>query len=230
MGKLADLRLLAVAEMIRHGSVVADIGADHGRLICYLVEEGIAVQGYACDIGERPLATCAKTVARRGLQNKIELRLTDGLKGLPLGKIDDIIIAGIGGDVITRILEAAPQAKDSRLRFILQPMTRPERLRKSLYRMGYAIERERGAEAGGFVYTVMKVLYTGEIKNVDELFALTGLLPGDDGAPSRKLMFLTARRLKKAAESLAGARGYEEKVWRYGALSSAIDKMLREED
>jgi len=230
MGKLADSRLLAVAAMIRPGAVAADIGADHGRLICYLVESGIAVRGYACDIGEGPLASCANTVVRCGLKEKIELRLTDGLKGLPLGEIDDIIIAGIGGDVITRILEAAPQARDSRLRFILQPMTRPERLRESLYRMGYAIERERGVEAGGFVYTVMAVSYTGESKNVDELFALTGLLPGDGGVQSRRLLSLTARRLKKAAESLTKASGYEEKAERYTALSRAIDEILREED
>ena len=229
MGRLTDPRLLAAAEMVRPGSVVADIGADHGYLICHLVQQGIAPGGYACDIGQKPLAACAKTIAERGLDDKIHLRLTDGLHGLPLEEIDDIIIAGMGGEMIADIIKAAPGARDSRLRFILQPMTKAERLRADLYRMGYTIERERAVRSGGFLYTVMLVSYVAAPKDVDELFARTGLLPEDGSPQSRELLGLSARRLEKIADGLARTPQGVQQAAGYRKLAQDINDMIQKE-
>ena len=222
MGRLTDPRLLAIAKMVRPGSVVADIGADHGHLICHLVGNGIAPRGYACDIVEKPLAACAKTVEQCGLEGKIELRLTDGLSGLSLGEIDDIVIAGMGGEMIADIISAAPGAKNEHLRLILQPMTKAERLRERLYRMGFEIERERAVRAGGILYTVMLVRYTGVAKDVGELFAWTGLLPEDASPHSRALLEQTAQRLARAAAGLAQTADGREKAEEYKRLAREI--------
>jgi len=229
MGKLMDSRLLAVAEMVRPGSVVADIGADHGHLICHLVKEGTAIKGYACDIGQKPLDACARTVARCGLGNKIELCLNDGLQGLPIEEIDDIIIAGMGGELIADIIKAAPGARDELLRFILQPMTKAERLRACLYQMGYAIQRERAVQSGEFLYTVVSVCYTGQCKDVDEFFTWVGLLPQDNSPQNRKLLALTAQRLAKIADGLARTSQGREKADRYNKFAHDIDKILQKE-
>ena len=226
--KLTDPRLLAVAGMVRPGCVVADIGADHGYLICHLVGEGVSPRGFACDINQGPLDACAKTVVRHGLEDKITLLLTDGLHGLPIEKIDDIVIAGMGGELIADILAATPAAQDSRLRFVLQPMTRADRLRSALCRMGYAIEREVAARAGGKLYTAMRVVFTGRSVKVDELFALVGLLPEEGTPESRELLARTANRLRKAARGLAtaGTPQEREKAARYQKLAAEIEKGL----
>lgn len=223
---LTDPRLLAVAGMVRRDSVVADIGADHGHLICHLVGEGISPRGFACDINAGPLAACAKTVARHGLEDKIALLQTDGLRGLPLEEIDDVVIAGMGGELIAEILAAAPATRDGRLRFILQPMTKSSRLRSSLYRMGYALEREVVVRAGGNLYTVMWVSFTGRSVKVDELFALVGLLPEENTPESRELMAQIAERLRKAAQGLSQSQEPQgiEKAASCRSLAAAIEE------
>lgn len=225
---IIDPRLLAVAELVRPGSVTADIGADHGHLICYLVGEGISPRGFACDINAGPLDACAKTVARHGLEDKVTLYRTDGLKGLPLEEIDDIIIAGMGGELIAKILSEAPSARKQRLSFILQPMTKAGRLRSSLYRMGYAIEREVAVRAGGNLYTVMRAVFTGQRVKVDETFALVGLLTKEGTPESRELLAQTAARLRKAAQGLAQSQTShgKEKSARYNRLADEIEKKV----
>ena len=227
---LTDTRLLAIAGMVRRGSVAADIGTDHGHLICHLVGQGISPRGFGCDINLGPLAACAKTVARHGLSDKITLRKTNGLSGLPLEEIDDIIIAGMGGDLIAEILTAAPAARDSRLRFILQPMTKADKLRSSLCRGGYAIEREIAVCEGGNLYTVMQATFTGKSVEADELFALVGLLPKEDTPESRELFAQTVSRLRRAARGLAKAQTAQEreKAVHYQKLADTIEKMGRD--
>ncbi|MBQ9938574.1 MAG: SAM-dependent methyltransferase, partial [Oscillospiraceae bacterium] len=102
-----DERLETAASFVRNGSVVADIGTDHGYLICSLAERGTIPRGYACDINEQPLAKAAETVEETGLGDKISLVLCDGLRGLDPNCADDIIIAGMGGELICSILSAA---------------------------------------------------------------------------------------------------------------------------
>ena len=224
--RLSDPRLLAAAGMVRFGSVAADIGADHGYLICHLVREGISPKGFACDINAGPLAACANTVAEQGLEDKITLLQTNGLCGLPLEKVDDIIIAGMGGELIADILAASPAAQDKRLRFILQPMTKSNRLRCALYQMGYALEREIAVRAGGNLYTVMRAVFTGQSVKVNKLFALVGLLPEEGTPESRELLAQTALRLKKAAEGLMQSktpRGIK-KAANYQRLAAEIEK------
>ena len=73
-----DQRLTLVKEMARPCRCGADIGTDHGYLICSLVEEGIAQRGIAADINAMPLDKARQEVIRRGLEERIQLVLTDG--------------------------------------------------------------------------------------------------------------------------------------------------------
>jgi len=226
---ITDPRLLAVAEAVRRGAVAADIGADHGHLICHLVGEGICPLGYACDAAPKPLSRAGERVKLLGLQDKIETRLTDGLRGLPLGHITDIIIAGMGGELIARIIGDCPGSYNPELRFILQPMTKAERLRTALCRMGFFILKERGVAAGGFLYPVMTVAYDGVRREPDELYAWTGLLPQSGHPDSAALLAKTRDRLRLAAGGLAksgrAGLGNNEKAGRYAALAMEIDTL-----
>ncbi|MDR2908889.1 MAG: class I SAM-dependent methyltransferase [Oscillospiraceae bacterium] len=227
--RLNDERLFAVAELVRPGSVVADIGADHCRLVSYLVANGICPRGFACDIAQEPLESARATVQRLGLGDRISVLMTDGLLGLPISETDDIVIAGMGGELIAQIIGASPSAFDKRLRFILQPMTKAERLRRRLYRMGFCITEEHGVRENGFVYTVMAAEYREERREVDELFAWTGLLPKSNRPESRQMLFKIRSQLTEIAEGLDRSSKLASSSLHYKGILSELDSLLAEE-
>lgn len=151
-----DGRLEAIAEMAGSGGGVADIGSDHALLVCALVERGRASFGLACEVAEGPLARSRAQIARRGLQGKVTPILSDGLEKVPRAGLDRIVAAGMGGELIARILEDCPYRADPGLTWLLQPMTRPEHLRRRLWEMGFALEEERCCAAAGRIYSVMR--------------------------------------------------------------------------
>ena len=101
-----DSRLAAAAEFVGYGTVAADIGTDHGYLVCWLVDNGVCPKAYATDINEKPLESAKELIAQMGLGDKIETRLTDGLLGLPGEEIDEVLICVMGGETIIGILGA----------------------------------------------------------------------------------------------------------------------------
>lgn len=133
MDKL-DARLKAAAEFVREGTVAADIGTDHGFLICHLIEEGICEKGFATDINEKPLSLAKALVAELGYEDIITTVLTDGLEGLPEKTIDDVVICGMGGETILGILERCSRVKNENVHLVLQPMTRASMLRRQALR------------------------------------------------------------------------------------------------
>ena len=172
-----DPRLHLIAQFVRQGSVFADIGTDHGYLAAYLVQSGRCPRGFACDIHPLPLEKARHTIVSRHLAEQIEVRLSDGLRALWGEPIDDIVIAGMGGELIARILSDAPFIRRADIRLILQPMTKAPFLRQFLYQNGFAIQEERAVGSGRFFYTVMACHFTGQRREISPLFSLTGMLP-----------------------------------------------------
>lgn len=183
-----DKRLTAVAQMVRQGSRLADIGTDHAYLPVYLVQSGVSPSAIASDIGVGPLDAARHTVTANGLTSEIALRLGDGLSTVTADEIDDIAIAGMGGETIVAILESAPFVKDSRLRLILQPMTRAEDLRRWLLTNGFAILEEHLIVDGRHLYPVMAAEYTGTSPCMDERRIYGGFFSAEEGKPYRQMM------------------------------------------
>lgn len=152
-------RLALIAQMVRPCPLAADIGADHGRLICQLVTNGTVQRGIAADINPMPLAKAQSLIAKLGLEDRIETACTDGLSGIPPAQA--VIIAGMGGELIARIIENWEHSRSGSTIFYLQPMTKAERLRGYLYTNGYSIVTENCCVDRGKPYSVMKVKYTG---------------------------------------------------------------------
>ena len=155
-------RLGQIARMVQPGSVVADIGTDHGQLMVYLAQNGTIRRGYACDINEKPLNKARQIIADYGLEDRIECVLASGLDGLQPGSVDTVVIAGMGGDLTARILDAAPWVREYHTRLLLQPLTKPDHLREYLWREGFRLELENAVISGKFVYTCL--LYTSWIR------------------------------------------------------------------
>lgn len=155
-----DPRLAVCAGFIDENARVADIGTDHGLLPISLVLSGRAKSAVAADIREGPLNSARENVRKYGLSDKIELCLSDGLKNIPPDGITHIVAAGMGGETIVSIISCCGWAKNCVL--VVQPMTRPEELRRYLYSAGWEITEEKAAVSGKFVYTAMKCVFTGK--------------------------------------------------------------------
>ena len=97
--------------------------------------------------------------------------LSDGLDKIDFA--DDVVICGMGGELIMKIISGCRFLSEN-TRFILQPMTKADTLRRELYRSGFEIMEERTARDGTRLYTVMLVRYTGVVSEPDELFCLCG--------------------------------------------------------
>lgn len=172
-----DRRLKAVASLVRPNKSAADIGTDHGLIPCWLYRQGTR-EIYACDILEKPLAAAKATMELYGIPEKnekssegIALILCNGLDKVP--PVDDVIIAGMGGETIADIISRCNFLNEN-VHFVLQPMTRDWVLRKALYQLGLYIDQEKTASAGGKVYTVMSCFYSGEKRETEEKFAFLG--------------------------------------------------------
>ena len=194
-----DKRLSAVAALVRQGSRLADIGTDHAYLPVHLVQAGVCPSAIASDIGSGPLDAARRTVTENELTSQIALRLGDGLATVSADEIEDIAIAGMGGETIAAILEAAPWVQDRRLRLILQPMTRAEDLRRWLLQNGFAVIEEHLITDGRHLYPVLAAEYTAAAPCEDEVLIYGGFFAAEEGRLYRRMM---AEHLRRRAAGL----------------------------
>lgn len=196
-----DARLKKVASLVRPNAVFADIGCDHGHLAVELMRRG-AIRGYACDINPGPLQSARRNIERAGFSTQIQTLLTNGLDGLEDDGLTDITIAGIGGEVITDILQRASFLKSPDIRLILQPQSRENVLRTFLAENGFSIISEEVIRSGRYIYVVMAAEYTQEIRQLSVLEAYCGTLPSYKTPEIAEKLFRTAQLLKKTAIGL----------------------------
>lgn len=156
-----DKRLICIASHISHGVGFADVGTDHGLIPAELAKRGYAGNIIASDINPLPLEAARATARAAGVEDRISFLLCDGLSLCDRDSIDTIVIAGMGGDMICRILDEAEWCMDERYALVLQPMTRPEVLRYWLVNNGFEIVCEDAAEDAGKAYQVIVSRFGG---------------------------------------------------------------------
>ncbi len=154
--KLSD-RLELVVSFVQPGSRAADIGTDHGYIPIALVERGICPSAIASDIGKGPLKRAEDHIRLHGLEEKIQLRLGDGVSAVSPGEADTVIVSGMGGELIVHILDGGRSLWDTVRRWILSPQSEPDKLRLFLWRNGFCILREKMVRDAGKYYVVMDV-------------------------------------------------------------------------
>ncbi|MBQ9673417.1 MAG: SAM-dependent methyltransferase [Ruminococcus sp.] len=173
-------RLRLIASMVKHGSVVADIGTDHAYLPVYLVKENICPRALACDIRPLPLEKGRQNISLNHLEDKIETRLSDGLNAISKGEADTFTIAGMGADVLIHILSSCDYIKSDRYTLIIQPMSRYYELITWLYQNGFVIENQKCTHEGNRRYTVIKARYTGQKNDFSEADTYIGAMDLED--------------------------------------------------
>ncbi len=172
MEKLSP-RLFMLSQMVK-GTVLADVGTDHAYLPITLMREKKIVRAIASDIHKGPILRAKENVLQNGFVKEITILRTDGLQGLDAHAPTDIVIAGMGGDLIANILEKAPWVKDKKYHLILQPMTKAHHLRRYLYENGFAIEKECFAKEELRVYLAISCRYSDKRENYMDLDFYTG--------------------------------------------------------
>ena len=135
-------RLEAVASCVKPGRIIADIGTDHAYLPCALIERGVAVKAYACDIAPGPLKRAQNTIAQAGLQRQIIPILTPGLQDVP-AEVQTVIIAGMGWISAREILEQAEERLADLDQIIVQVNREVSSLRRWIMDHGFQIQDEK---------------------------------------------------------------------------------------
>ena len=175
-----DSRLALCAEFVRQNSRLADIGTDHAYLPVWLALEGKIKSALACDVREMPLRSGAENIAKYGCTDKVKTRLSDGLDAVSPDEADDIVFAGMGGELIVNIISRTQWLNDSSKRLILQPMTKAFVLREYLYKNGFDIIDEKACAYGGKNYSVMLAYYDGKTRDYPERCFYSGKLSAND--------------------------------------------------
>lgn len=194
-----DNRLKLCADFVRSGAKLADIGTDHAYLPVWLCRIGRCPCAIAADINPEPLKRGQSTIIESGMSGRIETRLSNGLKEIKSDEADDIVIAGMGGELIAKILSECSFATDSSKHFILQPMTKSEVLIAWLCENGFKILKQDCCVASGKCYTVILAEYSGEKHIADELYCYLGKLSAKSNVTHLRFIEGHLNRLSKQA-------------------------------
>ncbi|MEH7346783.1 tRNA (adenine(22)-N(1))-methyltransferase TrmK [Bacillus sp. JJ1532] len=170
-------RLEAVANYIPEGCRLADIGSDHAYLPCYAVKRGMIHFAVAGEVAEGPYQSAKSQVEAEGLNDKINVRKGNGLQVISVDEVDCITIAGMGGALITNILEEGKEKLGTVKRLILQPNISAITIRSWLNENGWVLITEEILEEDEKIYEIL-VAEKGDSKERRELDLQKELLFG----------------------------------------------------
>lgn len=222
---MLDNRMKACAELVTGRGIAVDVGTDHAHLAAELIMSGKCSRVIASDIKEGPLESAKKTIEKYGIEGNVELVLSDGLENVDLTGVTDIVIAGMGGETIVHILQNRAIFGEN-IRLILQPMSKPEILRKWLYDYTFEIISEKAVEADGRLYTVICAENSFDLRKLTEYEAIAGFFAENDalGVTYRRR---ESERLEDISEGLEKS-GKNEDAVHYLALSKRLVEGVEE--
>lgn len=164
-------RLDIIAQLVRPGIGVVDVGTDHAYLPIELCKRGYKGKITATDINALPLKKAELNLKNAGFEERVSLMLCDGFADVDPESVDTVVIAGMGGDTITGILDRAEWCMRSGTRLILQPVTKPEILRYWLTNNEFYIENDILVKENGTLYQIISAEFGTPEKYKDaELF------------------------------------------------------------
>lgn len=217
-------RLSLIMSFIPKGVSVCDVGCDHGYLSAALCLSGGFSHITATDIGEKPLDNARKNFQKLGVEG-VELILSDGLSKVSKEKAEYVVIAGMGGDVISGIIDRCPYKNE--VSFVLQPMTNSKTLRVYLAEKGFKITREQAIAENGKIYSVMLCSFGGAPYNLTPSQKYIGILkPHND--TNKAYIEKQYNICKKCALALQNIPEKEAEYKEYLFAKQEIAKLLEE--
>ncbi len=156
-------RLKTIASFVTKGLCVADIGTDHGYIPIDLVKSGKCPKAFAMDVGKEPLSRARQHIKEMDAQDQITCILSDGLNQLPQTEVDSLVIAGMGGDLVVKILENDLEKLKEIKEMILSPQSHLEKVRHFLHDHGFLIAKEAMVKEDGKYYVIIRAIHGKEI-------------------------------------------------------------------
>jgi tRNA (adenine22-N1)-methyltransferase len=151
-------RLSAVASMVSEGNRLVDVGTDHGYLPIYLIEEDRIPTAIALDINKGPIERAKEHILAHNLEKHIETRLSDGVAALKTDEGDTLVIAGMGGGLVIKIMTEGEAILAHFKEFVLQPQSEIEWVRRFLIEHNYHMIEENMVLDDGKYYPMMKAV------------------------------------------------------------------------
>ena len=151
---MISLRIQKIAEMVKCGMVVADIGTDHAFLPILLIQNGTSEKVYACDIGEGPLKQAEANIAKEGLQDQIICVLSDGFEHVP-EDTEAAVLAGMGYYTAAKILDDAKDRLGAMKQILVEVNRNVKEMRQWISDHHYTIDDEECVYDKGFYYIII---------------------------------------------------------------------------
>lgn len=167
-------RLNRLSQMVTEGNRLADIGTDHGYLPIELVKNKRIPFALAMDVRKGPLSKATEHIAEAGLEDYIKVRLSDGLEKLEPGEVDTVVMAGMGGRLMTKILDRWEDLSSVK-EWIFSPQSEVDLFRHYIAKRGLQIVEEDLISEEDKFYFMMKTV-PGESYEMDEMSAHFGPL------------------------------------------------------
>ncbi|WP_424766214.1 tRNA (adenine(22)-N(1))-methyltransferase [Paenibacillus sp. sgz302251] len=172
-------RLQLIADYVTPGARVADIGSDHAMLPVYLLQIEKCPVAIAGELNRGPYEAARKQGMDAGLSERLTVRQGDGLEVLQPGEADTITIAGMGGSLMSDILEAGRTVGklDGIKELILQPNVGEEIVREWLLEHGWYLKHECILEEDGKIYEILHAVIEIEVLDRNESLYDGSFLP-----------------------------------------------------
>ena len=198
-----SVRMKMIVGLVPDGVTVADIGTDHGYVASYLVKEKKYKKAIATDVNEGPIKKAQKNIDALKLSDKIETRLGDGLDVLEDGEVDTVVIAGMGGMLICKMLSEAAEKLTKIDNLILQPQSDIEEVRRHVHKLGFKIERESICMEDGKFYIAMRAVHGEEDPPyTDTEYRFSRILSEEGGTIFRSYMRMMTDKMASLLETL----------------------------
>ncbi|MCI2195218.1 MAG: class I SAM-dependent methyltransferase [Lachnospiraceae bacterium] len=226
-------RMEAIGSMVTAGYRLADIGTDHGYLPIALTARGRVPSAIAMDINAGPLEAAQRHIRESGLEDRIQTRRSDGLAKLDPGEADSIVIAGMGGALMLRILSEGASRLAGVRELILSPQSEIPLVRSSMCQAGYEIAQERMVKDAGKYYVILRLVPSARRQTLTEEEAAFGprLLQKKDPVLAEWLLkeqhtaAAIAKRLHGAKDTAENVARREEVRHRQALIARALKKM-----
>ena len=209
-------RLKSVAQLITPGLTVADVGCDHAYLAIHLITEGVSKHVIAMDINKGPLERARENVDAAGLDDDIELRLSNGLDELNENEADCVVMAGMGGRLMTDIMTRGSKVLKGVREIILQPQSEVEYVRHYLEDNGYRIISEDIVFEDDKFYPMMKSIH-GDMSLKKDIYYKFGSILLHEENPVLRMYLLSER------DRLSGVKAELENA----PLTARVDEGLK---
>ena len=200
-------RLEAIVKLAGTRHCVADVGTDHGYIPIYMTEHHLTEKAIAMDVNKGPLERAQRNIRAYRMEQQITTRLSDGVAKLKVMEADCVIIAGMGGLLTIRILEAGKEILTTVPAMILQPQSEIGQVRKFLAEHGYRITAEDMVLDEGKYYPMMRVEHGSQEEWTEQEYAFGKYLIVSDNPVLLEFLEKEEKLCGEILQSLKGKSG-----------------------